>query len=254
MSSPDAQRALQGAQLGAKTLDVLDMENPARQQEIGQSVAVAITNRYSLSTNQSLNDYVNLVGLTVASVGPDPDTEYAFGVIESPQPNAYSAPGGYIIVTTGAIALMQDESELAGVLAHEVAHVAQDHGIEAVKAAKRTDLALSAAKTADQRLNAYSRAVDVATDVVLVKGYSRSQESQADAQAVKYLIAAGYDPNGLVRFLERMQSQAGSGGGSRQLMSTHPGTADRIASMQKQIASTGASGVVLKERFNSYVK
>ncbi len=249
MSSPDAQRVVQGAQLGAKTMDVIDMESPSRQQEIGQSVAVAITNRYKLSTDESLNDYVNLVGLTVASVSPNPDINYAFGVIESSEVNAYSTPGGYIFVTTGSLALMQDESELAGVLAHEVAHVAENHGIEAVKAAKRTDLALSAAKTADQRLNAYSRAVDVAADVVLVKGYSRSQESQADAQAVKYLIVAGYDPNGLVRFLQRMQAKSTSAGSAKPLMSTHPGTGDRITSIQKQIAATNAGGVTLKERF-----
>lgn len=247
--SGDTQRVLEGAKLGAKAVDVLDMENPARQQEIGQSVAVAISNRYTLSTNQPLNDYVNLVGLTVGSVSPNPDINYAFGVIESPEVNAYSTPGGYIFVTTGSLALMSDESELAGVLAHEVAHVALNHGIDAVKNAKRTDLAISAAKTADQQLNAYGRAVDVATDAILIKGYSRGQESQADAQAVKYLIAAGYDPNGLVRFLQRMQSQSGTGGGTKQLMSTHPGTAERIASVQKQIASTGAGGVTLRERF-----
>lgn len=252
MNTPEAQQVLKGAQLGAKTLDVLDIENPARQEELGESVAVAITNRYPLSTDQSLNDYVNLVGLTVASVGPNPEIDYAFGVIESPQVNAYSTPGGYIFVTTGALRIMQDESELAGVLAHEVAHVAEGHGIDAVRTAKRTDLALSAARTADERFNAYSRAVDVATDVVLVKGYSRAQESRADALAVKYLIDAGYDPKGLARFLQRMQPP--SGGARGQLMSTHPGTTDRIARIEKQVAGTNATGATLKDRFDSYTK
>jgi len=252
MGTPEAQQVLKGAQLGAKTLDVLDIENPARQDELGQSVAVAITNRYPVSTDQSLNDYVNLVGLTVASVGPSPDINYTFGVIESSQVNAYSTPGGYIFITTGALRIMEDESELAGVLAHEVAHVAEGHGIDAVRTAKRTDLAVSAARTADERFNAYSRAVDVATDVVLVKGYSRAQESQADTHAVRYLIAAGYDPNGLARFLQR--AQLPSGGGTGQFMSTHPGTADRVARIEKQIAATNAGGATLKDRFDSHTK
>lgn len=240
-------------QLGAKAVDTLDLESSQRQEEIGQSVAVAITNRYSLSTDQALNDYVNLVGLTVASVAPNSDINYAFGVLETPEVSAYSAPGGYIFISRGALALMQDESELAGVLAHEVAHVAFNHGIEAVKAAKRTDLAVSAAKTYDANLNAYGQYVDVAADTVLIKGYSRAQEGQADVQAVRYLAAARYDTGGLLRFLQRMQSVTGTGG-VKQLMSTHPGTADRIATVQHELASHSTNGAKLSERFAANVK
>lgn len=238
--------------LGAKGLDVMDVNSPQRQDEIGQSVAVAISNRYQLSNDQALNEYVNLVGLTVASVSPRSDINYAFGVLDTPSVGAYSAPGGYIFITTGALRLIQDEAELAGVLAHEVAHVAMDHGIEAVKAAKGADFVVSAAKTYDQNVRAYGRNVDVVVDTVLVKGYSRDQESRADTEAVKYLAAAGYDPNGLVRFLQNLQRQPNSGGG--QLMSTHPGTAQRVADAQRQVAQTRATGVTLRDRYAANVR
>jgi predicted Zn-dependent protease len=246
----DSTKTQQAMQVGAKVLDRADLESPQRQEEIGQSVAVAITNRYPLSTDQTVNDYVNLVGLTIASVSRNPETNYCFGVLETPEVAAYSAPGGYIFITRGALSLCRDEAELAGVLAHEAAHVALNHGINAVKNAKDTDILLTGAKTQSEAVAQFGQLVDAAVDVTLVKGYSRAQESEADKEAVKYLIDSGYDPAGLRRFLERMQASTGTGGG---LMSTHPGTPERIAAVSKQIG-THAGGAALAERFAANVK
>lgn len=250
INTADTQRAADAANLGAKVLDRVDLESPARQDQLGQSVAVAITNKYPLSTDPTVTDYVNLVGLTIASVSNNPELNYCFGVLETPTVGAYSAPGGYIFITRGALALCRDEAELAGVLAHEVAHVDHNHGINAVKNAKNTDILLTGAKTQDQAVAQFGELVDAGVDVVLVKGYSRGQESEADAQAVKYLIATGYDPAGLQRFLVRMQGATGSTGG---LMSTHPGTADRIASVAKQAGPSAGKGATLAERFAANV-
>src|SRR3954451_5770807 len=87
---------LRGAmEVGKKWGEYTDLDNPKRQDELGQSIAVAIANRYSVSKNRSLNNYVNLVGLTVASVSARPDLNYAFGVLETCDVGAYSTPGGY---------------------------------------------------------------------------------------------------------------------------------------------------------------
>src|SRR3954453_1917106 len=93
-------------ELGKKWGELTDLDNPKRQDELGQSIAVAIANRYPVSKNRSLNKYVNLVGLTVASVSARPDLNYAFGVLETPEVGAYSTPGGYIFITQGALKLM----------------------------------------------------------------------------------------------------------------------------------------------------
>jgi predicted Zn-dependent protease len=248
MSSGQTQQAMQ---VGAKVLDRADLECPERQEEIGQSVAVAITNKYPLSTDQTVTDYVNLVGLTVASVSEKPDLNYCFGVLETDQVAAYSAPGGYIFITRGSLSLCKDEAELAGVLAHEVAHVSLNHGINAVKNAKETDILLAGAKTQSQAVANFGQLVDIGVDVVMVKGYSRAQESEADQEAVNYLIDAGYDPAGLERFLERMKSATGKSGG---LMSTHPGTAERIAAVRRQIGASAGKGATLQARFDANVK
>jgi predicted Zn-dependent protease len=242
------------AQLGGKTADLMSLDSPKRQQEIGESVAIGITNKYPLSTDQALQDYVNLVGLTVASVAPNADLDYAFGVLETNEVGAYSTPGGYIFITRGALGLIEDESELAAVLAHEIAHVVKNHGIEAVKNAKLADVVSSGAQTFSAEARAYANQVEFGTDFVLVKGYSRGQESDADALAVRYVAAAGYDPAGLLRFLQRLQSRTGAGGGLGQLMSTHPGTAERVAAVQRQVAATNARGVTLRERFVANVR
>lgn len=234
---------------GAKLVDRADLESPQRQDAIGQSVAIGITNRYPLIVNEELNDYVSLVGLTVASVSKNPGINFTFGVLDTSDVAAYSTPGGYIFISRGALALVQDESELAGVLAHEVAHVALNHGMEAVKSNSNMQVLSSAIQAGNSQAAQWGQFIDGALDIAISKPYSRGQESGADAEAVKYLIAAGYDPKGLLRFLQKLQSQGSSGGG---LMSTHPGTADRIAAVQRQAGN--ATGAMLKERYAANVK
>jgi predicted Zn-dependent protease len=233
---------------GSKTADLLDLGNAQRQEEIGQSVAIGITNKYPLSTDAALNDYVNLVGLTVASVSPDPSINYAFGVLETPEVAAYSAPGGYVFISRGALAMIEDESELAAVLAHEVAHVSLHHGIDALRRSKAASAGVSAVQINSNRAVQFGQLIDEAVNIAL-RPFGQPEEMAADAQAVKYLADAGYDPKGLLRFLQRLQTASTSGGG---LMSTHPRTPDRIAAVQRQAGN--ATGATLKERYAANVK
>src|SRR5207249_1699544 len=168
-------------------------------------IALGICDRYPMSKNRALNQYVNKVGLTVASVSPRPDLNYSFGVLETPEIGAYSTPGGYVFVTQGALDLMADESELAGVLAHEVAHVAKNHGINAVKNAKLKELSSTAVQKFGQKWSAYSSQVDWGLKKVMIEGWSQDQEREADREAINYLVATKYDPRGFVAFLQRLQ-------------------------------------------------
>jgi predicted Zn-dependent protease len=213
--------------------------------DLGQTVAIAATNRWPLYDKPELTKYVTLVGLTVASETSNPDGNWVFGVLDTPDLGAYSGPNGYIMVTRGAIAAMEDESELAGVLAHEIAHVMNRDGFNLVKAAKFKEGAMQVGSAANSTVAAFSQASDFLTDTVFATGWNRDQETKADSKAVQLLIAAGYDPNGLTRFLKRMEQRKG---GSAKLFSTHPGTADRIAKISAQIGSA-KPGATNKERF-----
>jgi predicted Zn-dependent protease len=242
------------AAVGPKFFDAVDLENPERQQALGQSCALAVSNQYPLLTNANRNDYVNYVGLTVASVSPRPELQYTFGVLDTPDVNAYSTPGGFVFITRGALEMCSDESELAAVLAHEVGHVVRGHGIDAIRNAKYTDVVMTAAESRSRELQQFEQITNNAVQNTLNGIHSNEQEYQADSEAVKYLIAAGYDPNGMTRFLEKLQSKTGAGG-LENIMKNHPGTAERVKRVKTQIASSGVqSGETLADRFQKWMQ
>lgn len=220
--------------------------NDADARDVGEAVALSAINQYGLVEDDKLNAYVTKVGLTIAAVSPDADQPFTFGVLNSTEVNAFSTPGGYILVTRGALAIMQDEAELAGVLAHEVGHICKDHGKKAIQDSSKFK-GLTQIATAG-RSSAIGQLADSGVDMFLNKPMSRGAEDEADAEAVKYVKLAGYDPNGLIRFLQRAESP----GEARNPMRTHPISADRIAKIRA--AAGSASGVTLKERFAANVK
>jgi predicted Zn-dependent protease len=223
----------------AKAGSALTM-NESDEDELGRAVAIAATNKWPLFDNPALTKYVTLVGLTLADSTSRPDGNWIFGVLDTPEIGAYSGPNGYILVTRGAINAMQDESELAGVLAHEISHVLNHDGREVVRAARIKEAGLQAGAAAEQHMAAFSQMSNVLADTVINIGWNQQQETAADKSAVKLLIRAGYNPMGLPNFLKRMQAAQG---GRAKPFGTHPGAADRIARTTSQIGSaqTGAT-------------
>ena len=167
--------------------------------------------------------YVNLVGLTVASASPNPGGNWVFGVLETSEVNAFSGPNGYVFVTRGALLHMQDEAELAGVLAHEISHVCSHDGLTQVKAAEQQGAAgrRRCRRGRDPQVHPFSALVNSGVNVITSEGYSKPQEFAADQHGVVAMVAAGYDPSSYLRFLQGLQSSGGARGG--QLMGTHPG-------------------------------
>lgn len=210
----------------------------------GQAFALVLTNHYPVCTNDKLQKYVALVGLTVASVSPKPGGNYVFGVLETDVVNAWSGPGGYIFITTGALKLMRNEAELAGVLGHEIGHVCDRHGMANVQKAEEQGALVNAAKIADEGQR-WSAVLDQASDVLL-NSYSQSQEYEADAAGLKMASDAGYDPHAYIQFLGRIEAQQKGG---HPIMSTHPGIDNRIAKLDEQVRSLPPGGATLSERF-----
>mgnify|MGYP001271672512 CR=1 FL=1 len=210
--------------------------------EIGESIAVAVTHDYGVVKDDKLNAYVAKVGLTIVAVCERPEQNFTFGVLDTDEVNALSMPGGYVFVTRGALARMKDESELAGVLAHEIGHVCKAHGKEAIKRAKGMD-ALATAGSA-QTSGIVAEVIESGSKEIL-KPMGAGEETEADVKAVAYLRAAGYDPNGYLRYLERSQV-SGSGG----MLATHPSTAARVTKVKSAIGAT-SGGATLATRFSS---
>jgi predicted Zn-dependent protease len=221
---------------------------------IGRGVAATLAGYYTLDRDSALTAYVNLVGLAVAASDPRPDVRYRFGVLGTDQVNAMATPGGYVFVTRGALALMESEAELAGVLAHEVGHVNEKHVVEEIQDRARTELGT---ELAGKALNADPEALDKVVGLgtnVLFLGLSREDELEADSLGVVYASRAGYDPAGLGAFVRKLEANE-SRPLLKQLGATHPKPADRLKLIDRVAgkAAGGPAAPVLAERFRASV-
>ena len=219
---------------------------------LGQTVALQATGKYGLVNDDNLNRYVLMVAQTLADATPQGGRPVA-GVLDTDEVNAFSGPSGYIMITRGLLARLQDEAELAGVLAHEMGHVVKRHGLDAVQSDQYRD-ALAKAATITQR---ESLLVDVAKDLgkkIMETPYNLNQEYEADREAVAIMAAAGYDAAGYVRALQRISGTQRTRPGIN-FFPTHPGIPDRIRNLQREVArQTGAGrGQTNAERFKQTV-
>jgi len=235
---------------GGKALKAGAMDE-RNERAIGESVSLALTNQYGVTRNEQLARYVVLVGQTIASRTARADQPWVFGVLDTDTVNAFSGPGGYVWITRGAIDQMQDESELAGVLAHEIGHVVRQHGLHAAQQAGFADALVSAAGSTSAGAQ-FNGASDKIVDVIVKQGFTQPQEFEADQSSVRLTALAGYDPNGLLHFLIRIRDKQKAG--ATNLFSTHPGMDDRIKKISDAIsaAGTGGRGAVLADRFKQF--
>jgi len=215
-----------------------DIDEP-EEVELGRSFTAAAGGRYNISRDAGLTKYVALVGNAVAATSERPDLRYYFAVLDTPEINAFAAPGGFIFVSKGALDLMSDEAELAGVLGHEVGHVALKHHVENIKDQKRKALLARGAQIAGASFRQSAPFVGVigaVTDSVieqtLIKGFSRSEEMASDRVGFAYAARAGYEPAGLRAFLTTLKVKSADAGVVK-FNSTHPGLDDRLQEQAK---------------------
>lgn len=216
--------------------------------EIGFGIAATVAGRYRVVQDPDLTRYVNLVGLTVAQQSIRPaEIQFHFGVLDTSEVNAFAAPGGYIFVTRGALARMGSESELAGVLAHEVAHVDEAHVLDEI----RRSSVFASVQDEAQLSGAVLDQLGEVGGSLLFTGLSREDELEADSLGVLYATASGYRPDGLVLFLERLSANDPVPA-LREWTATHPDEQERLAALRRQIAASAidtASGQDLSDRF-----
>ena len=230
---------------------------PAKEAEIGFGIAATVAGRYRVVDDPALNEYVGLVGAAVAEQSVRTgEVEFRFGVLDTDDVNAFAAPGGYIFVTRGALALMRSEAELAGVLAHEVAHVDEKHVLDDIRRADVMNTATDEAQLSGALLDAISGA----GASLLFNGLSREDEEQADSLGMLYASAVGYRPDGMAQFLQHLadeiaeQQAAGAGGG---WTASHRAPTERITAIHADIAARGMrpeQGVSGVERFRARVR
>jgi predicted Zn-dependent protease len=234
---------------GVKGAQALTMGDP-QERALGQSVAVNLTNKYRLVQDENLNRYVTMVAQVLLNQSKE-GGEVFVGVLDTDSVNAYSGPNGYVLVTRGALRQMRDESELAGVIAHEIEHIIQRHGLESAQTGQFGQAVVegtSAGLTGNSQQ--FARALGPLVNGFVNSQFSQGQERSADAEGVRLAARAGYDPNGLVRFLQRLNTQGGAN-----LFPSHPSSASRVQDLTSEIQREGLSGTATnKERFEAAVR
>jgi beta-barrel assembly-enhancing protease len=248
-------RAQDKAQKAKKAADIYKPWTPEQEHVIGEAASAKLVHIFGLYENPDMTRYVNLVGNTVARQATR-DVPYHFGILDTEVVTALSLPGGFIFVTRGALANMRNEAELAGTLAHEVAHVDGRHLEREVRAKKSNQFAKEEAVT---RVPQGAELVNLAGDLVngaLTTQVSRDKETEADKVGTQLAAKAGYDPAGLKNFLEMLAQAVESPQNRKQLGlwgSTHPPFRERVATLSTVATGFPADGKVLAERFNWYV-
>jgi len=222
----------------------------AEEIKVGRDVAANLAARYKLDEDPAKLHYLNLIGQAVARRCSRKEIPYHFGILKSSEINAMATPGGYIFVTDGLLAFVQDESELAGILAHEISHVTQKHIVKAIREANVVGAGQDAAAAAGKDVSQYSKLSDFTINL-MSNGLSKDDELEADQLGTVLAAKVGYDPIGLRRSVERLgQKEAGDASLAR-FNKTHPAAADRLKAIDQALVQNDLSvgGQRLPDRF-----
>jgi predicted Zn-dependent protease len=227
-------------QIGNRDVDCgINFYGLEREVALGKQFAQEIERSVKLVDDPVVNEYVNRVGQRLVR-NSDAKVPFTIKVIESDQINAFALPGGFFYVNTGLILAATEEAELAGVMAHEIAHVTARHGTCQATKGQITQLAMIpllifgpggwAGYGLYQGLNFLIPLQFLA--------FSRGAETQADYLGLQYMYKTGYDPNAYISFFEKLQAQEKKRPGSiPKIFSTHPPSGDRIQKSQQTIAT-----------------
>lgn len=204
--------------------------------------------------NQTINTYINKLGSTVLAQSEKAPFDFRFFVIKDSAINAFATPGGYIYVNRGLINLVEKESELVGVLAHEIAHVNARHIANIIEKSKKVGVATLAAILAGAflggggELTAAATSFSLATAASLNLKYSREHEEEADRLGMYYLVRAGYDGKAMLDFLKIMRRYEFYSNNIPSYFLTHPGTDERITYLDALLQTTyihrGAESII----------
>ncbi len=202
--------------------------------EIGKQVAADVEAEEKLLRNSTVQNYVNGVGQKIARVCDRRDVDYEFKVIDKDEINAFACPGGFIYVYSGLLETLDNEAQLAAVLAHEISHVVARHSVKKLQNIYGYSI-LAQIALGDKAEGAAGDIVNVAASLIL-QGYSRDNEFEADRYGLLYAKNAGYNPKGMIQVFEKFKKMEGSRPSAvLGLLASHPPATDRIERAESEI-------------------
>jgi predicted Zn-dependent protease len=229
LNDPDTRKALD---IGKKMIDSNKEISESQEIEIGRGIAANLLGAAPLVKDDALQKYVNRVGMWLALHTERPDLPWRFGVTDDADINAFSVPGGTVLITRGLYEKFRNESELAGVLAHEISHVLRKHQLKAIQSTLgrewKTELASAVAEHRNSHdATAALKAFTAGTELY-ARGLDKDDEFEADRMGVVIAARSGYNPFGLVGVLQSLDAVNPQDGAVALMFKTHPAPAKRL--------------------------
>lgn len=241
-------------------MDMVSTDDIKAEIQFGRELAARVLGKYGNMDNEALTRYVNLVGRALARNANRPELEFHIAVLKTDTINAYAAPGGYIFITKGALMQMENEAELASVIAHEMAHITGRHivkelNIHGSDSSPVTGFARFLGGSGDPAKMTFLNMVDKALNILFEEGYKREDEKDADTRGAIMLAMSGYDPKAMTAYFLRIKAARGEA--LAVLNKTHPSFDERIALIEETMKAEGLAEGQYKtggERFNAAKK
>jgi beta-barrel assembly-enhancing protease len=212
----------------------LEQIDEPKEIEMGRQLSAVLLGAKPLHPDMALQRYVNRLGRWISLQSDRPNLPWTFAVLDDVGYNAFAAPGGYVFVTKGLVDSVADESELAGILAHEVHHVIAKHHLKALRKSAQTGLLtrVVASQLSNNLQGAVSAQLLALGREVYSKGLDQEDELEADRNGVALATRAGFDPYGLVAVLQQLRTAKADNPVFTLALSTHPATQLRIDQLE----------------------
>jgi hypothetical protein len=222
-----------------------------KERQLGDSVSTQIRARFGVVQDQAVHKYVTLVGTAVAQQSSRPNITWTFIVLDTDGVNAFASPGGFIHITRGALALVQNEAELAGVLAHEIGHIAQKHTVNAIRKSKAVEVGTEEAAGDRVLIDKFAQ---MAYNNIIENSFDRGDEMDADRVGIIAANKAGYAPQGLNAFLTRLAERNKAATTRNGMFASHPDLKARQDGITKAIEKEKlAATATVEARFKSNI-
>jgi len=226
----------------------MSLLSEAEELAIGQQQDAEIRREMGVYDDRALQAYVSEIGQDLARKSHRPNLPWSFTIVDSPAINAFALPGGYIYLTRGILAYLDDESELAGVLGHEIGHVTARHAAQAYTRQAQAGLGLAILSIFVPGTQPFTELGSAGLSVLFLK-HGRDAELEADRLGVEYESAAGWDPSGVPRFLSTLaRVDALSEDGVPNWLSTHPNPGSRVGQAEPVVGKFASATATKKNR------
>jgi predicted Zn-dependent protease len=226
---------------GKSLRDAVKDVDEKQEAEIGREYAALLVGAAPLLANADVQGYVNRVGRWLSLHSERPELDWQYGVLDSDNVNAFATPGGYVLITKGLLARLKNEAELAGVLAHETAHVVKKHHLTAMRKGKGMEAGASLlseyfAQKGGRNAAAKEKLVGGMKEIML-RGLDKDDEFEADRMGVVIAARAGYDPFGLPSVLQMLQSLNPKDSELSLMFATHPDPGSRLDALDRAVGT-----------------